>query len=339
TIVGQNGNGSYKEVQIYGGDKYEELMYRLSLPSSKHLSPPYQSIWEEIVDKPRQLRRRALRSLGFPPSHNVAIIADLLKQLHNEILGYDNLGTRFDAALVTSPNLIALYQEDLIDAIEYFGIMPPTALYSASNRNAYNQPRNALAGFAGNGMGLCKNVTDEEACKEEEGKMPIRLVYTLEYTNTSLHVRIDLLAVAHLQYESYEDGGALTSFDLGTAKRDQRIDKSVYWAEVRVFLAKLPRRWQYYGGIDNVVLLGNGALDREFVQIVYETVKDFQPGKRDPVFSVTDPTFAAARGALELAERCLAEREEGKGLMVLRHRSWAVDLLVRFMQAVYWYVI
>lgn len=188
-------------------------------------------------------------------------------------------------------------------------------------------------------MGLCKNATDEEACREEEWEMPVRVVYTIEYTSTSLHVRIDPLDVAHLRYESYEDAGALTSFDLGTAKRDQRIDKSVYWAEVRVFLAKLPRRWQYSGGIDNVVLLGNGALDRKFVQVVYETVKEFQPEKSDPVFSVTDPTFAAARGALELAERCLAERKEGEELMVLRHRSWAVDLLVRLMQAIYWFMI
>ncbi|KAL8720536.1 MAG: hypothetical protein Q9181_007897 [Wetmoreana brouardii] len=88
--------------------------------------------------------------------------------------------------------------------MEFVGILAETAWVSATHYTDYSQPHFALAGYAGNGFGLCTNYTDVQACDEEEKEMKEELVYTIIYTNTSLHVQLSHLGIAHLAYQPYD---------------------------------------------------------------------------------------------------------------------------------------
>ena len=57
---------------------------------------------------------------------------------------------------------MALYAEDIQDALEYIG------LRQLLGHNIYRAPRALPAAYAGYGMGLCAKPEDFEACVEEE---------------------------------------------------------------------------------------------------------------------------------------------------------------------------
>ncbi|KAI4180970.1 MAG: hypothetical protein LQ346_006882, partial [Caloplaca aetnensis] len=225
-------------------------MHRLSLPSSQHFSPPYNNIFEQIADKPRQLVRSAIKRLGlFAPNDDLRILNEHLKALHRAIRGrtLTTTGTAFDYGLVSFPPLPGLYEEDILDALPGYGVVPETWWLSVTPQKLYNHPHTALAAFAGNGFGLCANYTDIAACEAEEREMPEHWVYTVEYTNTSIIARLSRMSVARLDYEPYDAEHTLSSFALGHAALESRPDEDVYWAEVLVFLAELPRRFRDEG--------------------------------------------------------------------------------------------
>ncbi|KAL8887032.1 MAG: hypothetical protein Q9215_005343 [Flavoplaca cf. flavocitrina] len=219
TAVGLNRryyHPKYEEIRITGSVEYQELMERLSLPASRHYSPPYNNFWERIADAPRQLARRALKKLYLPASKDVAILSEFLYQITREVA--DSFmhveGAWYPRILVSTPHIMALYQEDILDAIKYGSekvylggavMMPVT--------RGYDQPHTSIAAIAGNGWGLCANYTDIEDCRMEEMAMPERRVWTIEYTETSLHVQLQTLKLARLEYEPYDQGNTRTSFD------------------------------------------------------------------------------------------------------------------------------
>lgn len=142
--------------------------------------------------------------------------------------------------------------------------------------------------------------------------MPEYWVYTVEYTNTSIHTRLSRMSVATLEYESYDPAHTLTSFDLGYAAFESRSDKHVYWAEVTVFLSQLPRTFQDEGPITFFSLLGDCVYKgEEFIDIAIGAVLQYQ--ETIPYLSTADPEYAAAEGALELAKRWVARYGKGSG--------------------------
>ena len=68
----------------------------------------------------------------------------------------------FDSALAVIPNALALYAEDVRDALEYIAVRQLTG------HNVYVAPRALPAAYAGYGMDLCTTPEDFEACVEEE---------------------------------------------------------------------------------------------------------------------------------------------------------------------------
>jgi hypothetical protein len=72
-------------------------------------------------DWPRQMRRRLRKILGFPASRDVGILSRLLDPLREQV--EERLGRKVRSAVVTSPNLVALYDEDILDAMEYAGVI------------------------------------------------------------------------------------------------------------------------------------------------------------------------------------------------------------------------
>jgi hypothetical protein len=97
------------------------MIYRLSLESSKHLSPPYNNLAEWSQDYPRQVWRSLRKRLGYPTSHDVGILGSYLKQLFE--MAKDHVGgEEISRAAASFPFLVGLYQEDINDAMEWDGV-------------------------------------------------------------------------------------------------------------------------------------------------------------------------------------------------------------------------
>ncbi|KAL8791157.1 MAG: hypothetical protein Q9195_005996 [Heterodermia aff. obscurata] len=316
TAVGLNSQHArprYNEVKINGNQEYRDLMKTLSLPSSCHYSPPYNSIWEEIIDKPRQLIRKARKAALLPASNTVRVLSDHLRDLHRAIVyndeGYDNMGLRENAVLVSTPHLIALYEEDILDAIEFQPIVTDLAMTPIDGREGYNQPRESVAAMAGNGWGLCSNYTDRKACEQEESRMPLRRVYTIEYTNTSLHLRLQSISVPRLEYESYRDDSAYTSFSINCHASHSAPNKEDYLNEVFAVLSHLPRTTQDEGPITDVQILSDCTDSRTLGEVLKTILWELQD--LEPRYSTVNLLFSAARGAFELAKRFDYQQKHG----------------------------
>jgi hypothetical protein len=78
------------------------------------------------------------------------------------------------SALVALPDIIALYPEDVRDALEYLGLQELT------EHNVYAVLRALPAVYAGYGMGLCANEGNPELCLDEEQEMPRRGVVAVD---------------------------------------------------------------------------------------------------------------------------------------------------------------
>ncbi|KAL8844254.1 MAG: hypothetical protein Q9176_001429 [Flavoplaca citrina] len=217
---------------------------------------------------------------------------------------------------------MALYQEDILDAIKYGSekvylggavMMPVT--------RGYDQPHTSIAAIAGNGWGLCANYTDIEDCRMEEMAMPERRVWTIEYTETSLHVQLQTLKLARLEYEPYDQGNTRTSFDFnchaslhGPSPESPYFDpddptraSERYADDMMAFLEDLPRNLKDQGPITEVQILSDCRTDRLLRTMVSTIIAAIQ--NHEPYYSDGDNIFLGARGARELAKRYLWRQE------------------------------
>jgi hypothetical protein len=124
-------------------------------------------------DWPRQMRRRLRKLLGFPASHDVGILSRLLDPLREQV--EERLGRKVSSAIVTFPNLVALYDEDIVDAMDYAGLTPLHTKFGGVG----SQSHEASTAYAGYGLGLCSNYTDWNQCDEEEKQRPLQQVLTI----------------------------------------------------------------------------------------------------------------------------------------------------------------
>ena len=139
--------------------EYAKVLRRLSLPSSQHPAPPYRSLSELMHDRPRQWLRNFRKKFGYPASSDVGIIAEAIRKLITaveEFLPPSHLP--LSSALVALPNAIALYPEDVQDALEYLG------LQALRGHNVYTVLRALPAAYAGYELGLCTHPGDFELC-------------------------------------------------------------------------------------------------------------------------------------------------------------------------------
>ena len=269
----------------------------------------------------RYARKQAL----FAQSDDVQILFEILKNLHEIILGYQSQGARIDCAVVSTPHIAALYEEDILDAINLWLFLPQTLLRSINGPDGYDQPRALLAGFAGYGLGLCSNYTDIDSCGKENSKMPERRVFMAEWSSTSLHLRLKTITVAMMEYEPADDEFTITDLQHGCSCLNDRPDKDNYWAEVRILVAELPRKNFQAPKITDVILLGDCAMGPVFWSIVHDAIMDFQDS--EPVFHDSDPVFAAAKGSAELGKREIYRQEQVAAKMgQIRENSAMVEL-------------
>jgi hypothetical protein len=88
-------------------------------------------------------------------------------------------GPRPSAITISYPALIALYHDDISDAVAYLGLRAHTIFVSYA-------PREAVSAYAGYGLGLCLTYWDWKKCWEEGNVMQAASILSFEYTEQAL---------------------------------------------------------------------------------------------------------------------------------------------------------
>lgn len=233
--------------------------------------------------------------LGFPASHDVGILSGLLGPLREMV--EEKLGHKVGSAVVTSPNLAALYYEDINDAMEYVGLK---RLHLKASGPDSQQPHEAFAADAGYGIGLCSHYKDYDKCDDEERQMPLREVLTILYTKSALIMYKAPRTKALGFYDPPSRGG--TYFFLGSDSIHNNPKEEYYWESVNDAVVEVLLR---HGGeeypVSQVFMLGESALNPRFLEVVNSSISAIYEEK--PEFFLSDPIFAAAKGAAEFAIR------------------------------------
>lgn len=217
----------------------------------------------------------------------------MLSALHHEAEVY--LNHDIQSALAATPNLVALYREDVEDTFEYLSIK------SLDNPNyLYRLFREPAAVYATHGFGLCEHPFDSHACLDELLKMPYTDILTVLYTSNSLCVEISQLKSAY-QYTPFPTLPTSMDFSLGSDARYDNPNEWHYWQAVRERIITALAVNRPTSKPSKIFLMGESAQDLMFRIILEDTVvgalgynPEAYPGHEE---------FGAARGAAEFARR------------------------------------
>lgn len=312
-------NGTIVNVaKIDASSSYQEILSRLSLDSSRHLqypnlptlfphdtltdapSPPYNSLEDYFLDRPRQVAREARKTVGLPATSDVGELAKLILALRSSVETHLG-GRKISGAAVTIPLLAALYQEDLEDAFEYAGL-----IYIPHYPYWYGGLfYEAGAAYIGNGFGLCSNYTDPVGCDRERRNPPHQPmnenVLSVSYTRGLL----TSTWASEGMWFSYPapEGPVVADLNLGWDKRDENPNEEYYLASVRdaIITPVLEANRYILRETNKVLLHGECALNEWFQNLLREAVNGVLP-KKPEIFAL-DPVFSSARGAAEMAKR------------------------------------
>ena len=288
-------NGTTTTVALIPGEEgYNDVLARLSLPESQHLSPPYNNVGESWDDMARQYLRKARKAVGKPASQDVGHLAQMLSDLRSAV--EEEVGPITTAA-VTTMHLPALYDEDLHDAFEYVGLDYVTFPVGDVGHNILYE---TSAAFAGYGYGLCDDYhSDPEACKKEQWGMAEQSVMAVVYTDTALSVSLSVLKSAYGLWEpSYR---YLADFDLGY--EGSLSSPAEYWASLELKLGGILVENPNYERPDMVMLMGNRIEEPKFREVLSKVLTE---QTEDPPKILSEGgTGVAAIGVAEMAKRQL----------------------------------
>jgi hypothetical protein len=199
--------------------------------------------------------------------------------------------------VAVTPTLIALYEEDLVDAFDYVGLQLASIYISGRDVSEIS------AAYAGYDQGLCSEYTDPERCKSELDNMPSEDVLSILYTRGALRTIYTPVRSAYwmfrLQY------GWTADWDLGLDARNE----DDYWKRVGDALQYWKHTLPGTKGPAKVLLLGDSAGDETFRSVLEESLRGIvaeMPG----IFG-EGSEFVAARGAAELAKRSIYMTQNG----------------------------
>lgn len=194
---------------------------------------------------------------------------------------------------ITTPNLVALYEEDLRDACDYAGI---DCLAFPMRYNILYETSSAYAGY---GFGLCDDYTDKASCKKEQDDMDSDVVMGVLFTRTALTVSLSVTKSAYYLYEP--ESRHLLDFDLGFDSPLHHENPQDYWSAVESQLQKLMVENPYFKRPDKVLLTGDCVWDEDFKRTLNKALSG-QMEKMPQILS-ENAEFAAATGAAELSKR------------------------------------
>jgi hypothetical protein len=187
--------------------------------------PPYRDARDLLKDIPRQKLRRQRKAQGLPASEDVETLSVTLKALRAAAESY--LEHNISSGLAATPNLVALYQEDIDDAFEYI------TLKSLDNPNPlFRMFHELVAAAASCGIGLCQNYTDTDNCKDETHNMPERTLLSILYTKDSLCIELSLIRSAYWNWP-YPSSPPALDFSLGSDKIHDNPAEEHYWEAIK----------------------------------------------------------------------------------------------------------
>lgn len=279
--------------KLDGSESYKALFKKYSLEATQHIHPPYQGWDDQDIDWPRQRQRQWNKAHGLPASEDVGVISAMISNL---VVAVElRLGHNITAALVTTPNLVALYQEDMVDAFEHSALQSLDATWDRNN--VYHE---TSAAVAGNGLGLCHDFKDIKSCRDEEWKMPDEIVLSVMYTADCLCVEL-----AHISSASYSLGYGVSpptmDFTLGISALHDNPSEKYYWEAVRDTIMRGMLVHLHDPPPQKVFVLGDQSHNERF-RVVLEDALLRYVGKLPEIFD-EDPVFRAAQGAAEMARR------------------------------------
>lgn len=203
------------------------------------------------------------------------------------------LGQSICSAVVSFSYSIAIYEEDISDALKYAGLEPLT------DRSLQLQPHQLSAASSGAGLGLCEHYENFENCKQEEEDLPYEQVLAISYTEDALEVSLAAMKSAYHPFKP--ENHHLIDWALGESSLDSYSRADAYWIVVRRRILELSYSEYPNKHITAVMLLGESAQNEEFQRNVIDALQEFQDDL--PVIHRADPLYLAARGAAEYAER------------------------------------
>ena len=264
--------------------QYADMIRRLSRPESMHPSPPYDNAEDMWADVPRQLARRARKAVGLPASSDVALIAELLRQLRLDAETY--LHQPINSAVISYPALPGLYEEMISDAADFLRLKPLTGYF-------FRQPREIYAAYAGHGFGLCDHGNDYEQCRDELLARPSREVLLVDVTETAILLHVQRLQAA-IDTGSSDVTASLEAWDFHDGP--EQLITSI--------TNVLRRAYAYREAPDEmtVITAGNKGDYGVLVKYIEEAVRSFGP---EPEILIEESAYITARGAAQFAWRAL----------------------------------
>ena len=244
-------------------------------------------------DAPRQTERRQRKAQGFPASEDVERLADMMSALLYRAEEF--LGHKVTSTLAATPDLVALYCEDLEDAFDYIEVKSldePNGLFRLFRETA------AVQGHYG--FGLCEKPFQPAACLDEIRKMNSTDVLTIFYTRRSLCLEVCVMNSAYSIYP-YPSVPTSMDFTLGSDAIREGPNDDYYWEAVRERIVRAIAAALPYRKPTRVFLMGESIDSARLRQILSDTLVEMLSYMPD-VYA-DDPVFAASSGAAEFARR------------------------------------
>ncbi|KAI9670239.1 MAG: hypothetical protein M1831_006453 [Alyxoria varia] len=282
TVSVRRSDGSYAAAaKVDGSQSYLETMKRLSDQNACHPTEPYGTIGEGIVDAPRQAMRRARKHLGYPASADVSNIVTLISSLQEEVES-QNPGRRIREVTVAVPSVIALYSEDIRDALEFLNIP------SQEDKLVYDAPRSLLTAFVAHG---CKN---ENRTKD---------VLAVEYTKQSLSAEYDTSSGSH----THLSGRVFTTFESGSRRSGEPGHSHALAMDIRGAVKAYNKTTK--PKVDVVLVMGEeGVQYKSFHDTLCNVVREFG----EPEILSDDSLYAASKGAAQMAWKHVTEAQRNR---------------------------
>lgn len=205
------------------------------------------------ADAPRQACRAFRKKLGLPASSNVKILGELVKVL--ALVPQPSL----PVVVISYPGIEALYNEDILDTVEYLSLRKLEGYYNY-------HPREIVAAYAGHGMGLCRNIQNNgEKSKNECSQLPVHYTLLVEYTQQALLLHKRPINTARDLGDN--DFNAAASFELGSSSQ---MDKYAY--HVAEFVGQFLREWYRFLNPEEILVIITGNIDDTIQEAIREVV-------------------------------------------------------------------
>lgn len=273
-------------------------------------------------DYPRRQWRSWRKNWGLPATHSVGAISTLLTSLiasSSAAILARNSSQDATRAVITTPDLLALYDEDIYDVAEYAGLNASSAhpfrtLYFSdallSTMRYERQPKYIDSAYMGYGFGLCSPYQSVNTCKTNDTGMLYSDVLTVYISRRAMDVECgSWKSYAYTDMLDYQQHASFFDDTLGLDDRksgneDGGEDEVAYWQRLRALLLSCMHPMTYQNNVSHVFLVGEKAEEERIEREVRKAILQ-RPQVYVPRVYKENAVFAPSRGAAEMAARIL----------------------------------